>query len=245
MRQICCHPPIPTNNPATGAAADPTCVTQTSGFKVSGTLFEDWNVDGIQSPGEPGIPGAAMVLYNSVSLSCRSVFTDANGFYEFTGTTSGPKTITERNGSLVPVPAVCPPPVLGADPSGFLSSTTNSRSIFVINDDITGLNFGDVRLPALTPDLEGVASPGGIQTYSHIFDAPTNGDVSFSALSSASPVLTGWTSTIYLDQDCSGDLTIGDSVIKRSCVDVGGGIFMSDQPSICAKQCDGGQHTVE
>lgn len=205
--------PIPTNDPGTGTVDDPTCLSQTSGFKVSGTLYEDANVDGIQSASEPGIGGVAMVLYDSVASSCESVLTNANGFYEFPSVSSGPKTVYELSGAAVPSPATCPPAALGNDPSGFLSSTTNSTSIYVVNTDITDLDFGDVRLPSLTPDLESVVEPGGIQTYSHIFRAPTNGAVSFAALSTSSPVLAGWTSTIYQDLDCSGDLTSSDFIV--------------------------------
>ena len=204
---------IPTNDPGTGAVDDATCLSQTSGFSVSGTLFEDYNVDGILSASEPGIAGVTMVLYDSVAASCESTLTDANGFYEFPSVTSGPKTIYEVSGSAVPVPASCPPNALGNDPSGFLSSSSNSSSIYVVNADVTDLDFGDVRSPALTPNLEGVVEPGGIQTYSHIFRAPTNGSVSFSELSSTSPVLAGWTSTIYQDLDCSGDLSMSDYIV--------------------------------
>lgn len=218
--------PIPTNDPSTGTADDPTCLSQTSGFKVSGTLYEDANVDGIQSTSEPGIGSVAMVLYDSVASSCESVLTNANGFYEFPSVNSGPKTVYELSGAAVPSPATCPPNALGNDPSGFLSSTTNSTSIYVVNADITDLDFGDVRLPSLTPDLESVVEPGGVQTYSHIFRAPTNGSVSFAALSTSSPVLAGWTSTIYQDLDCSGDLTASDFIVLS-------GISMVSGESIC------------
>lgn len=208
--------PIPTNDPGTGAIGDATCVTQTTGYRVSGSVFEDLNVDGLKSSSEPGIARVAVVLYNQITGQCRSVLTDANGFYEFTSVSSGPKTITERSSALVPVPAVCPPPAPGQDPTDFLSSTVNQRSIYVINTNITDVNFGDVRKPALTPNLEGVLTPGTIQTYSHLFEAPTDGEVTFGAISTPSPALQGWTSTIYEDVDCSGDLNSGDLILTGS-----------------------------
>ena len=207
---------IPTNDPGTGAADDPTCLSQSGGFQISGTLFEDLDVDGIRSGAEPGIDGVAMVLYDSVIGTCESTLTDANGFYQFDSVSTGPKTVFEVSGAAVPVPATCPPAILGVDPSGFLSSTLNSANLFVINSNITDIDFGDVRLPSLAPDLEGVISPGGIQTYSHLFRAPTNGSVSFDVISTDSPVLAGWTSLIFEDMDCSGDLTAGDAQITGS-----------------------------
>lgn len=209
---------IPTDNPATGLADDATCRGQTSGFKVSGTLFEDYNVDGVKSAGEPGISGVSILLYNSVSGVCKSVLTDANGFYQFQAVTAGPKTIFERSGSLVPTPspANCPPSALGIDPSGFLSSSNNSRSIYVVNQDITDVDFGDVRTPIIAPNLEGVVIPGNIQTYSHLFTAPTDGDVSFTVSSTSSPSLSDWTSTLFLDADCSGDLSSGDTILNSA-----------------------------
>ena len=209
-------PAIPTNDPGTGAADDATCLSQTSGFSVSGILYEDYNVDGIQSGSEPGIEGVTMVLYDSVGGSCESTLTNANGFYEFPSVSAGPKTVFEVSGESVPVPASCPPSALGSDPSGYLSSSTNSSSIYVVNADVTELDFGDVRLPALTPNLEGVVTPGATQTYSHLFRAPTNGSVSFAAVSIANPVVSGWSSLVFEDVDCSGDLSSGDYQIVSS-----------------------------
>ena len=74
---------IPTNDPGTGTADDPTCLSQSDGFQVSGTLFEDLDVDGIKSSAEPGIDSVAIVLYDSVAGTCESTLTDANGFYQF------------------------------------------------------------------------------------------------------------------------------------------------------------------
>lgn len=209
-------PPIPTNDPGTGTADDATCLSQTSGFKVSGTLFEDYDVDGIQSISEPGIDSVSMVLYDSIAGTCESVATNANGFYEFSGVDTGPKTVYELSGASQPYFGACPPSALGNDPTGFLSSTTNTANIYVVNADVTELDFGDVRLPSLNPNLEGVVAPGNVQTYSHLFRAPTSGEVSFTTSTSATPAVIGWTTTIYSDTDCSGDLSLGDFILTGS-----------------------------
>lgn len=52
---------------------------------ISGTLFRDWDGDGVQDPGDEPLVGYTVSLSGGTS---RSVTTDANGFYQFTNITS-------------------------------------------------------------------------------------------------------------------------------------------------------------
>ncbi len=56
---------------------------------IGDTIFYDWNGNGMQDPGEGGLPGVTVELYNSANELIASVNTDANGFYLFDNLTAG------------------------------------------------------------------------------------------------------------------------------------------------------------
>jgi hypothetical protein len=62
---------------------------------VHGTVFHDLNQDGILDPGEVGILGVTIELYESDLVA--STTTDADGFYEFFGLSNGSYTVKEIN----------------------------------------------------------------------------------------------------------------------------------------------------
>lgn len=58
---------------------------------ISGRLFRDWNGNGVQDPGDEPLVNASI----SLSGLANPVFTDANGFYQFSNiTTGGLRTVT-------------------------------------------------------------------------------------------------------------------------------------------------------
>jgi hypothetical protein len=59
---------------------------------LQGTLFEDYDNDGIQDQGEPGIPGATLYLTSQARRSLTqewTIQTDQQGFYRFTNIPTG------------------------------------------------------------------------------------------------------------------------------------------------------------
>ncbi|MDD2836554.1 MAG: SdrD B-like domain-containing protein, partial [Methanothrix sp.] len=52
-------------------------------------VWEDLNANGIQDPGETGIPAATVLLFDASGNKLAETTTDANGFYEFTGLNPG------------------------------------------------------------------------------------------------------------------------------------------------------------
>ncbi|GAB3775145.1 hypothetical protein GCM10028818_18840 [Spirosoma horti] len=52
-------------------------------------VFVDTNKDGIQEPGEPGIPGVVVVLLDGTNSPIASTTTNSSGIYSFTGLTPG------------------------------------------------------------------------------------------------------------------------------------------------------------
>ena len=70
---------------------------------LSGTVYLDYNDNGIQDAGEPGLSGVTVVLTgtpNFGSFATESVTTNSAGGYSFTGIAPGLYTITENRGSL-------------------------------------------------------------------------------------------------------------------------------------------------
>ena len=63
---------------------------------VHGTVFHDLNQDGILDPGEVGILGVTIELYES-DLFVASTTTDVDGFYEFSELDNGSYTVKEIN----------------------------------------------------------------------------------------------------------------------------------------------------
>src|SRR5882724_8737758 len=64
-----------------------------AGSVISGVVFYDKNHNGLQDSSETGIPGWKIVLEGSKS---GTVFTDANGKYQFQGLDSGSYFVVER-----------------------------------------------------------------------------------------------------------------------------------------------------
>jgi len=100
---------------------------------ISGTVFHDYNTDGVQDPGEPGIAGQTVFLdldgSGQLKTGDPTAITDANGNYQFTGLSSGTYTIRQLllGGVLLSAPA-----------SGSYQVTLTSGA------SVGGQNFADV-----------------------------------------------------------------------------------------------------
>jgi hypothetical protein len=58
---------------------------------ISGTIWEDYNGNGVMEPGEPGLAGVILSLFDEFGspTAIPNATTDADGYYEFTGLTAG------------------------------------------------------------------------------------------------------------------------------------------------------------
>ena len=90
------------------------------GFQGTGTIgdtiFEDLDGDGVQGPGEMGIAGVTVELFDDMGISLGTTMTDANGNYIFENLPAGDYTVT-----------VTPPAgyTNTGDPDGTFDSTTD------------------------------------------------------------------------------------------------------------------------
>ena len=127
---------------------------------VAGTVFSDKNNSGIQDPGEPGIPGVVLKVYDAFGTLVATTTTDSDGKYLFTNLPAGQYTIVETQ-----------PPfyVSGKESVGSLGGTSGDNT-FTLNvpAGATGTGYNFAQLPVADPvgfvfsDLNnnGVRDPG-------------------------------------------------------------------------------------
>lgn len=140
-----------------------------TGVAVSGYVYHDTNHNGTRNSGESGLESVTMVLYNQNENNCKSVRTDANGFYEFTNVLNGNYQLIEAFGESIPTPNICTP--AAADPAGYISTTTNSRSV-TINNLPENQDFGDFEGSSIKGNI---FNDNGIGTGGTANDVVKNG----------------------------------------------------------------------
>jgi uncharacterized repeat protein (TIGR03803 family) len=160
------------NNPGTGDTLQATSPGQTAATttpfnvvlpppKISGTVFQDINGNGVQDSGEPGLAGQTVYLdlagSGTLQTGDPTATTDANGNFQLTVQTPGTYTLREvlLGGVLLSSPA-----------SGTYQVTATGGA------NVTGQNFADVptsiavplTLPPSTPFVkEGSANPDYVE----------------------------------------------------------------------------------
>lgn len=111
-----------------------------TGVTINGYVYKDDNHNTIREGGENGIENVTIVLYDKNLNNCKSVLTDANGFYQFSNVLNGEYDLIESFGQSVPTPDVCTP--AETDPDDFVSTSPNLRTL-LINNLPAQMNFGD------------------------------------------------------------------------------------------------------
>lgn len=111
-----------------------------TGVTVNGYVYKDDNHNALREGGESGIENVTIVLFNKNLNNCKSVLTDANGFYQFSNVLNGEYDLIESFGQSVPTPDVCTP--AETDPTDHISTTPNLRTV-IVNNLPAQQNFGD------------------------------------------------------------------------------------------------------
>ena len=185
-----------------------------SGYKISGRVFNDANVNTLDNT-EQGIKAVTVVLQDVAAGTCLSTKTGADGSYTFSSVqpaAANNYVLYEAANEKTATPDACPP--AANDPNGYLSTTPNSLTVTVSNADVTGQNFGDIKKPTLTLDNETVILPNTSVVYPHIFRSTADGSVAFNLVNEiAEPAGSSWGSTLYLDANCNAKLDSSDTPI--------------------------------
>ena len=183
------------------------------GLSLSGRVYHDADVNGSDTA-EAGIGLVTIVLHDTINNTCRSTQTDAEGQYEFSGVLAGNYTVYEAAAETLPEPRTCPP--VAADPTGYESSTANTQNLTLSTTSLSGIDFGDVRLPQFTLEHNQAILPGSSVTYPHRFTAFTAGSVSFSTTANTSPSSLNWGTVLYVDSNCNAELDGGDTPLNSA-----------------------------
>ncbi|MEE9350886.1 MAG: hypothetical protein V3U78_01395, partial [Thiotrichaceae bacterium] len=136
--------------------------------------------------------------------------TDADGKYEFFPVIPGDYRLYEASRETVPTPQNCNVS-FAKDPANYRSTTNNAFEQFsVVDAEINGKDFGDIQGPTFEPDNTGSILAGNVEFYAHKFTAKSTGSVDFISSSSGGATV-GWSSVIYQDLDCNGQLETAEA----------------------------------
>lgn len=116
----------------------------TGGYAIGDTIYVDWNGNGTQDAGEPGLNNVTVYLYrdvngngviNSSEPLIGTQVTNSSGFYQFTGLPgNGADYIVKVNTATLPTGYV-----LTADPVGVMD---NLAPVELINASVNTIDFG-------------------------------------------------------------------------------------------------------
>ncbi len=194
-----------------------------AGYAISGRVFKDADMDGVNDNTEAGISGLPIVLRDSLNGTCVSTRTDGQGNYRFLSVPNGNYRLYEASREATPVPQVCSI-AAAKDPAGYRSTTANVLDEFTVaNLDVVDKDFGDIYNPTFAADQSGTLLPGNVEFYPHTFTAAGKGLVSFSSANSAL-VSDGWTSVIHVDSDCNGKISAAEANLSLTAISVNAGV---------------------
>jgi uncharacterized repeat protein (TIGR01451 family) len=189
-----------------------------NGIKLTGTVFQDDGGggtanDGIQTGTEAGIGGVVVQAQSASCLGsiCDSTTTDAVGDYVL----YVPASVATAGGTDVEIVELSAagyistggsPGTTGGTYDRPSDTTTFSFATAEIGTTYTDVDFADVPVNTFIANGAQTALPGTVVFYAHTFTPGTAGSVTFSSSEAPSPVVTGWSSVIYRDDNCNGIL---------------------------------------
>lgn len=174
------------------------------GVQVSGRVFLDANSNATNDSSEAGINRHTVVLYDSLSATCRSTQTNSNGDYRFSPVPDGNYQVYQAEGETVPAPQNCDP-ALAKSPTNFTSTTPDTLSLLVAGSNVLNQNFGESQGPVFEPNHRGIILPGNVIFYAHTFSSPVAGAVRFTTNNDLNKSV-GWSHLLYRDSNCDGIL---------------------------------------
>lgn len=198
-----------------------TFINRLEGASLSGVVFNDNGMgssgvanDGIQNGSEAGLGNVLIKLTNCAGTILGSTTsTQGSGAYTLLVPTS------VSSGDTICIEEVNPSYLSSNVAPSFQASYTRASdkiSLVWSGVSVTGVNFGDVATAKLVSNNQKNIAPGSSIVLAHTFIAGTGGQVSFTIQSvNSTPLLTGWSESIYLDANCDANLdsTSGDQLL--------------------------------
>jgi protocatechuate 3,4-dioxygenase beta subunit len=142
------------NDPTRDAGIKP--ATGTGPATIGDRVWFDSNQDGVQDPGEPGIPGVFVILNDCFNNFKDFAVTDAQGLYLFTNVTPGQYTIKFANPGTYNGVSIQPTlPNIGDDSKDSDADWLGVTSCFTVNPGETNLTYdggfkSDTPVPVCT-----------------------------------------------------------------------------------------------
>jgi len=128
-----------------------------SGFAtIYGTVFLDYNGDGVYSTNEIGIPDVLITL-NTPSLAAITTTTDLNGSYTFSTTVPGTHTVVETDPRVPVTSTKTTGQVVLMDIFDYMSTTPNEVHIDVTLGNAYQVDFGDGLTNLRFASIHGIA----------------------------------------------------------------------------------------
>jgi uncharacterized repeat protein (TIGR01451 family) len=182
---------------------------------VTGRIFLDNGLgggtanDGAVNGGEVGMTGRQLLLLDASGTQLDRTASDGSGNFRLyipasVALGSTLRVRVQADASFVPTGG-------SAGTTGGTYNRTNREVTFALASraGLSQIRFGSVHAPTLTGGSEQQGVPGSVLTHSHLFLAPTTGQISFSITSATQT----WPTTVYLDSNSNGTIDSGDVLV--------------------------------
>ncbi|GAB3667031.1 CshA/CshB family fibrillar adhesin-related protein [Ramlibacter alkalitolerans] len=203
-----------------------------NGSRLTGSVFADLGTgggianDGARQASEAGIAGLTVRALSGGTMVASAVTAGDGSFTLW---------LPAGTGTLAIGPAQVPAGQIASGGSAGTTGGTFTRPNLVFTpvagQQYTGVAIGFVASPEFAPNGTQSALPGTAVFYPHTFDAGSGGQVAFSVSAAAQPAISGWTSIIYRDTNCSATLENTEPVLSAA-ISVNAG----DQVCLIVKQ---------
>ncbi len=245
---------VPTPNVCVPAAADPADHVSTNpnvrtvtinnlpstqnfgdfeGTKIQGRIFTDNGIgggianDALQNGGETPISAATVAAYNASEVLIRQTVTNGAGDY----TLYLPKS-SMPTGSVVKVRQtnkvgyMSTGAKVGSTSGSYDINTDQITFTTTVGTTYTGLTFSDVETSTLLNDGQRLIAAGSSTLLTHVFQAKTGGEVTFTTNTVNDPNNISWPVLLYQDLNCNNEIDSGEQIINGSTFTVTANEFM-------------------
>ncbi|MFT4174597.1 MAG: hypothetical protein QM639_18670 [Rhodocyclaceae bacterium] len=183
---------------------------------LSGRVFLDNGVgggtanDGLINGTEAGMPSRQVRLSTAAGTQLDQAASDGNGNFRLFIPASVALSTALRVRLLPDASFVSTGGTVGSTGGTYTRATSEVAFTLASRAALTAVNFGSVHVPMLTGGSEQQGAPGSVLTFSHLFLAPTSGQISFAVSAASLP----WPTSLYRDVNANGVIDTGDTPLS-------------------------------